>query len=47
MAYVVIKSVFSAIQGIKVEWNKLKQMGSVEQSLGQNEEYEQKRKFIS
>ncbi|UQD53732.1 glycosyl transferase family 2 [Bacillus methanolicus] len=47
MTYVVIKSVFSTIQGIEVGWNKLKRIGSVEQSLGLNEEYEQKRKFIS
>ncbi|WP_028403174.1 glycosyltransferase [Ectobacillus panaciterrae] len=37
MTYVVIKSIFSSIRGIAVGWNKLKRMGSVEQSLGQNE----------
>jgi len=37
MTYVVIKSILSAIQGIEVGWNKLKRLGSVAQSLGQNQ----------
>lgn len=36
MTYVVIKSVFSSIRGVAVGWNKLKRMGSVEHSLGQD-----------
>ncbi|UQD51451.1 glycosyl transferase family 2 [Bacillus methanolicus] len=47
MTYVIIKSVHSAIRGIEVGWSKLTRMGSVEQSLGLNEKYDKKRKFIS
>ncbi|SFI08392.1 MULTISPECIES: glycosyltransferase [unclassified Bacillus (in: firmicutes)] len=36
MTYVVIKSIFSSIRGIAVGWNKLKRMGSVEESSCHN-----------
>ncbi|MGG2066117.1 glycosyltransferase [Bacillus sp. S14(2024)] len=37
MTYVVIKSILSSIRGIAVGWNKLRRMGSVEQSPRHNE----------
>lgn len=41
MTYVVIKSIFSAIQGVTVGWNKLKRKGNVTQetSIGKVKEY--------